>query len=392
MKRVLSVIHHPFFGGPQNQILRLDKPLRERGFSTLAVLPDEPGNAFERLSAAGIDVVQVPLGRLRARLDWRIQRDSLGTVARDIPRLKRLIDERGIELVVLHGLVNPQAAIAAHLCSVPVVWQILDTRPPRALRLALAPVVRVLASSVMTTGLAVADAHPGIPRSPERLFPFFPPVDTQLFVPDATRRDAIRASLGFGAGDVVIGCVANLTPQKRLETFIAAAESISSARPNVRFALFGSRMETQLDYAERLLERAAGLRELDRFVVRDVGSDVADHVRALDVFLATAGPRSEGISTTILEAMSSGVPVVSTRVGGIHEAVVDATTGYTVDPADFAGLVRRVTELIDDHDRRDAFAAASRERAVALFDVERCADVHVNAFTAALAYHARRRG
>jgi glycosyltransferase involved in cell wall biosynthesis len=384
MIRVLSVIHHPFFGGPQNQVLQLDRPLRERGFSTLAVLPDEPGNAFERLSAGGVEVVKLPLGRLRARLDWRTQRDSIGRLAGDVSRLKRLIEEQRIDLVVVHGLVNPQGAIAATLDSVPVVWQVLDTRPPRALRLALAPFVRALASTVMTTGVTVAAAHPGIPRSPERLFPFFPPVDTHLFAPYSARRDAVRASLGFSGGDVVIGCVANLTPQKRLEVFIELAESISRSRPNVRFALFGSTMETQLDYAERLLARAGVLRASGQLVVLDVGSKVAEYVRALDVFVATAGPRSEGISTTILEAMSSGVPVVSTRVGGIHEAIVEGETGYTVVPDDFDGLVRRVTGLIDSVAEREALGHASRTRAIDLFDVDRCADVHAQAFHAAL--------
>ena len=91
LTRVLSVIHSPFFGGPHNQVLRLDAPLRARGYETVAVVPDEPGNAYDRLAAGGVDVVRLPLGRLRARPDWRVQRDSLRTLAGDIPRLSALI-------------------------------------------------------------------------------------------------------------------------------------------------------------------------------------------------------------------------------------------------------------------------------------------------------------
>jgi glycosyltransferase involved in cell wall biosynthesis len=391
MIRVLSVIHYPFFGGPHNQLLRLAAPLSERGFSTLAVVPDEPGDAFERLSAAGVEVMKMPLGRLRARLDWRVQRNAIGTLAGDLPRLTRLIRSKQIELVVVHGLVNPQAAIAARLCRRPVVWQILDTRPPPVVRLAFAPLVRALASSVMTTGRAVAEAHRGLPSDAARVFSFFPPVDTRLFAPSDAERNAVRAAFGFDPDNIVVGCVANLTPQKRLETFIAVAESICRMRPDVRFALFGRPMETHMAYAERLLASTAELRRRGRFVVLDVGAEVPRHVRALDVFLATAGPRSEGISTTILEAMSSGVPVVSTDVGAIREAVLHGRTGYIVEPNDDAALTRCVMKLIEDPDEREALGAAGRDRAVQEFDVERCADVHARAFEAALARHSRER-
>jgi len=59
-------IHYPFFGGPQDQALRLAGPLAARGVATSVVPPDEPGNAAEHLCAAGLEVVPLPLHRLRA--------------------------------------------------------------------------------------------------------------------------------------------------------------------------------------------------------------------------------------------------------------------------------------------------------------------------------------
>jgi glycosyltransferase involved in cell wall biosynthesis len=144
-------------------------------------------------------------------------------------------------------------------------------------------------------------------------------------------------------------------------------------------------METQDAYATQVLESAAALQATGRLVIRDVGAEVARHLLTLDVFLATAVPRSEGISTTILEAMSCGVPVVSTDVGAIREAIVHTKTGYVVAPNDFLTLMRRVVQLVDNTDVRRALGAASRARAVDEFDIERCADVHARAFEAALA-------
>jgi glycosyltransferase involved in cell wall biosynthesis len=385
MTRVLSVIHYSSFGGPHNQVLRLAAPLEARGFSTLAVVPDEPGNAFDRLDAAGVDVIRMPLGRLRARLSWGVQRDSLRTLAGDVPRIVRLIREEGIDLVVAHGSLNLQAAVAGWRCKRPVVVQVVDTRTPRALRILTAPLLRAFATTVMTTGRAVADAYPGVPRDSSRVFPFFPPVDTRLFAPDDTARLETRAALGFGPDDVVLGCVANITPQKDLETFVTVAGRLSVTHPETRFALFGPRVATHDDYADRVLSQAGRLLDERRMVVKDVGADVAEHVRALDVFVATAVPRSEGISTTILEAMSSGVPVVSTDVGAIREAIVHGATGYLAPPGEPDALIRFVTHLVESSAERSSMARASRDRALAEFDVERCADVHVRAFRAALA-------
>jgi glycosyltransferase involved in cell wall biosynthesis len=386
--RVLSVIHHPFFGGPQNQVLRLAAPLRERGFSTLVVLPDEPGNAFERLSAAGVDVVRMPLARVRGRLDWRIQRDVVLTLVGDVPRLRRLIRREHIDLVVVHGLVNPQGAVAGRLTGRPVVWQMLETVLPYAVRFAYAPLVRLLASTVMATGRSVADAHPGIRRDAGRLFPFFPPVDTRVFAPDAGERRAARAALGFETDDVVVGCVTNFVPLKDLETFISVARQASAARSDLRFALLGRPVGTQTEYAQRVLSGAADLVDSGQLSVRDPGADVARHLRALDVFLATGV--SEGIPTTLLESMSTGVAVVSTDVGGIREVVTHGRTGLLAAPRDRSSLTQHVLTLAAEPLRRHAIANAARAQAVSAFDVGVCADVHARAFEAALELRRRR--
>jgi glycosyltransferase involved in cell wall biosynthesis len=383
--RVLSVLHHPFFGGPQNQVLRLAGPLRERGFSTLAVVPDEPGNAYERLVAGGVEVVRMPLGRIRRRLDWRTQRVALRLLAGDVPRLRQLIKSERIDLVVVHGLVNPQGALAARLCGRAVVWQLLETILPLPVRLAYAPLVRLLASSVMSTGQAVARAHPGIPHDAGRLFTFFPPVDTQRFAPDDAERISVRSALGVNANETFVGCVANFAPLKGLDTFLAVARAVCEARTDVRFALFGRLMETHADYAEELLLSAADLRGQDRLILLDPAGDVPAYLRALDVFLASG--TSEGLPTTILEAMSTSLPVVSTDIGAIHEAVTHAETGFLCPPGDLESLIRHVMRLVGNPNEREALGSAGRERAVAEFDVERCADVHARAFEAALARH-----
>ncbi|MFN8556276.1 MAG: hypothetical protein U0531_02635 [Dehalococcoidia bacterium] len=76
---LLTVIHYPIFGGPHNEALRLHGALRAHGYETTVLLPAEPGNAAERLRAAGVPVVQRPLRRLRANPDPRVSSASWPT-------------------------------------------------------------------------------------------------------------------------------------------------------------------------------------------------------------------------------------------------------------------------------------------------------------------------
>lgn len=390
---ILYVIHYPFFGGPQNQALRTVGPLTARGVTTSVVLPDEPGNAAERLRAAGIEVIPLPLHRLRAIPDPVLQARFLAGFPGEVMALRRLIRERSIDVVQVGGLVNPHAAIAARLEGVGVVWQLLDTRAPMVLRRVLMPWVLTLADVVMTTGVGVARVHPGATGLGPRLVPFYPPVDTSVFRPDPGRRAAARDELSVPSGASLVGIVANLTPQKGLEHFVAVADELHDSRPDVRFVILGSAMETQGAYEatirrmvqESAVGRAGALR------IVDPGMRVSELLPALDLFLLTSVPHSEGVSTTVLEAMATGIPVISTDVGALPEVVVDGMTGRVVASLDDGAMVQTVAALLDDAEARARMGAEARRSATELYDVGVCVDTHLHAYRLAAARAARRR-
>ena len=196
---VLNVVHFPIFGGPHNQALQLAGPLMARGFRTVVVIPNEPGNAAARLRAGGVDVRDVPLGRLRATKDLRRHARMVAGMPAEVRRLRRLIRAERIDIVQIGGFVNPHAAIAARLEHVPVVWQLLDTRAPHLVASAAMVWVRELADVVMSTGSIVAEAHPGYAAIADRVVPFFPPVDLDRFAPHPELRAEIRAEWGVAS-------------------------------------------------------------------------------------------------------------------------------------------------------------------------------------------------
>jgi glycosyltransferase involved in cell wall biosynthesis len=350
------------------------------------LLPSESGNAAARLRAAGVDVVVIPLHRLRATRNVGHQLAFLRNLAREVRQIRKILREREIDIVQIGGLVNPHGAIAARLERIPVVWQILDTRAPMALRRIMMPVVIRLSDVVMTTGRSVADVHPGAHELGERLQVFFPPVEPSVFDPGKIDRDVARAQFGFRPADVVIGTVGNLNPQKGHEYLIRAAARARRSRPELKVLIVGASHDTHRRYESDLheLARALSLQIGDDLVFAGALSDVRPALAAMDVFVMASVPRSEGAPTAIEEAMMMAVPVVATDVGAVREVVEDGGTGLVVPPRDYVALADAVLRILDRPSRREEFGPRARLRALARFSAEECTRIHIGAYERAL--------
>jgi glycosyltransferase involved in cell wall biosynthesis len=391
--RLLYVINGAVFGGAHNQAVRLTPLLGERGWDTVVVLPDEQGDALGRLRANGIDVVTVPLDRLRMTPDVRSQARLLSRFRAQVSNLSRLLRERQADIAQLPGVTSPQSAVAARTEGVAVVWQLLDTRPPQLLRRAAMPVVRRLADVVMTTGVEVARHYPGTSALGDRWVPFVPPVDPAEFRPDDARRLSSRAVLGVDAAQAVIGTVGNRNPQKGHEYLIRAMSMVRDRHPEAVLRARGNTSPVHSAYEAKLQRElgAAGLdaTSLDRV---DDGMGVAGTLPGFDIFVLSSVPRSEGLPTAIVEAMACGLPVVATDVGGVRELVDDGKTGYVVPPRDHQAIGTAISRLLADPELRSAFGRRARQRMEQRWSLDSCVDAHLRAYEIALAHHARRPG
>jgi L-malate glycosyltransferase len=180
---------------------------------------------------------------------------------------------------------------------------------------------------------------------------------------DAVPPARIHAEFWLPVHSPVVGNVGALVPHKGHRHLIDAAALVVRDVPDVRFVILG---EGEL---RPLLEKRIVEHHLQRHVLlpgfrRDV---LALH-KGFDLFVMSSV--TEGLGTSVLDAMACGRPVVATRAGGLPEIVVDGETGLLVEPRDVRGLAEAIAGLLRDPDCRARMGAAGRARLVQHFSAD----------------------
>jgi glycosyltransferase involved in cell wall biosynthesis len=275
---------------------------------------------------------------------------------------------------------------------VPIVWQLLDTRTPWPVALVPMALVRQLSNAVMSTGRLTAEAHPGGRALGERLITFFPPVDTDVFRPNPEERHDIRQEWGVDDTSPVIGCVANINPQKGIVDLVRAFTLVRRHAPNTRLVLVGAEYGTHLRYSAEVRKAIleGGLTEGRDVIFRGERTDVERELSGFDVFAFAPMPHSEGVSTCVLEAMACGLPVIATGVAGLPDAIEDGVSGRLVCPSRPDSMADAIVSLLQNPAEAAKLGENARRRAIALFSTEKCVNDHIKAYEYALARTGRR--
>ncbi len=369
--RVLYVIPGAVFGGAHNQVLQLHKPLQDAGYESVVLMPDEPGDAYGRLVDGGVDVHTASLVRIRATLDARTQWRFCTRLPRQFGAYRRLFEELGADIVQAHGITQGDVVYTAKRMGLGTIWQLIDTRAPRPLRSAFRPLLRKLPDVVFAVGSQTLAAHVDPASLPEPAILYAPPPRQDLRVLGEAERADVRRRLGVGPDDVLVVSVGNFNPQKGHQHLIAAAAQIRD--PRLKLRIQGSRSPVHPDYVADLQRQAAaaGLEDF-RLEGWDPALGVPELLGAADVFVLASEPRSEGLPTVILEAMSVGLPVVASEVGSVADAVDEGVTGYLVPSQEPGILADRLRALAADAVRRAQFGAAGRSKFEREFTLDAC--------------------
>ncbi|HEV3093263.1 MAG TPA: glycosyltransferase [Solirubrobacteraceae bacterium] len=163
-------------------------------------------------------------------------------------------------------------------------------------------------------------------------------------------------------GDQLLGALALLSRRKGIETLIEALPAVLDRHPHLQVAIAGEGPQLP-ELCER--SRRLGLADAVSFV--GTAEDPIAFLRGLDVFVLPSW--AESFPYVVLEAMSLGLPVVASEVGGVGEAL-DTDSGVLVPPHNAGTLARALIELLGDNERCVHMGERARERQRRLFDLD----------------------
>lgn len=194
-------------------------------------------------------------------------------------------------------------------------------------------------------------------------------VDTKRFAPDKDQKDAVRRSLGIPEDAVLVGTCARLEPVKDLPLLLrsfARMKTENSHEPHLVIAGDGT-LRGELE------QLAAELGIDDRCHFTGVVSDVPGILSAMDVYAISSA--NEGLPLSVLEAMSTGLPVVSVNVGAL-EYVVTGETGILLDGRTADECAEAMQRLADDAGLRQRLGSAARALVLDRYSLDAMVDAY----------------
>lgn len=204
-------------------------------------------------------------------------------------------------------------------------------------------------------------ARTGFPA--ERIGVIHNGVDTARYAPNAAKRAEMRRELGLTGDEVCLGVVGRLEPVKDHATLLRAAAQLQPAlRWRIVVAGEGSleaSLRRQIAETPALTGRVQFLGDTPR---------VAELLQAFDIYILPS--ISEGISNSLLEAMSCGVPTLATATGGNPEVVVHGDSGRLFPMGGAGELARYLHEWIADPSQREGWGDRARQRVLGHFSLD----------------------
>ncbi|MGB9593359.1 MAG: glycosyltransferase family 4 protein, partial [Anaerolineae bacterium] len=356
---MITDCYPPSVGGIENHVYALSRELAHLGHHVSVVTHREVhsrrGAAAPVVIPPGVEVV-----RLRG-LTLRLPDGSDPALDPSmIAQLGRLLTERDYDIVHGHTVESP-FVLALMRKAARMGFPTIITKHSMIERPKRPPIVGAIMRALMvavvnqfTAYIAVSEpAAEELRPSRARAFVIHNAIDMDLFRPDASLRASMRASLGFGEGDIVVGFLSRFVPSKGIVELVRVGQRLAEQDARLRFLLVGGGPLKKRVEGEVLRN---GLADRFRFVGFQPWTQTPAYLNAMDIFAFPS--QSEGFGMALLEAMACGLPSVTTDRSGTQDIVRPGETALVADSLD--DLESSLVLLIRDQALRQRLGVAAR--------------------------------
>lgn len=341
-------------GGPEKTILNSPRFLRDEGFDSACLFmhpPDDEGFQVirDRAAECRAEIISVPDN---GPFDWRVIRKCV-----------RLCRERNVTIWHAHDYKSNAIGLLVQrfhplrLVTTVHGWVRHTRRTPLYYWVDRASLKRYDRVICVSDDLHARCAEMGLP--PDRLSL----VKNAIVVNDYARersREEARAEWDVPPDRFLLGACGRLSEEKGFDLLIKAVRELTEESLNVGLVIAGEG-HLEPDLSEAI--RAADLN--DRVRLAGFVADPRTLYQAVDLFVLSS--LREGLPNVVLEAMATGVPVLSTRVAGIPAVLVHRENGYIVEPGNGEALREGLRDCIGDHQMRSRMAVAGHETVATRF-------------------------
>lgn len=335
--------------GGQNQVLVTVMGLRALGHRTM--LAAHPGGELRQRAAEGLDLVPLaPVTEMDLAAAWRLSR----VIKQLKPDIVHAHDPHGVAMAALALSMSTQLAKPPLVASRRVDFHL---RGSSLSRWKYRQVDCFICASEAIRQMLVGD---GVPEA--RAVTVHEGIDLGRVA--AAPPAKLHEEFWLPHHAPIVGNVAALVPHKGQKHLIEAAALVVRQVPDARFVIAG---QGELQAA---LEKQIKDHHLEKHVLlAGFRPDVLSVHQAFDLFVMSSV--TEGLGTSLLDAMAAGKAIVATEAGGIPEVVVNGTTGLLVPPRDHEAMAQAIVTLLKDDDLRRRMGAAGLARAREHFSAER---------------------
>ncbi|MHB8498418.1 MAG: glycosyltransferase family 4 protein [Acidimicrobiales bacterium] len=339
-RRILSIQPVAERGGSDQALLSMVRRLGREGWECHVAMPG-PSPIASEWSHAGAVVHSVPMRRISGSAGgrhWAAYALAWPAVVARLARLARRLD---VDVVHTNSLHSWYGWAAASLARRPHAWHAREIVVQSGAALGLERfLVRHFADQLIAGSVAIASQFPEVPAS--RLCIVNDEADPDRFNP--RHAGSFRTGQEIADDDFLVGAAGRIDTWKGLEVLLDAVPILRGRFCDLTVAVAGLPVRGKEHYARELEEKAAATPG-----VRWLGSveEIAGFMADLDVFvLPSTEPEPFGL--VVVEALSSGVPVVASAAGGPAEILADQppTVGRLIPPGDAGALAAAVADLL----------------------------------------------
>lgn len=181
------------------------------------------------------------------------------------------------------------------------------------------------------------------------------------------KREAVRAQYKLSDDEVAITIIGRLAPIKDHDYFLNVIEEVLKQTPQeIKVFIVGDGSEKN-----HIEDRVNKLNEAypNRIMMTSWILDIATFIQGMDIVCLTS--KNEGTPVSLIEAQAAGIPVISTDVGGVRDAMEDGKSGFVVKRENIETYIKNLRLLIEDDKLREKISIFGQKNATEKFGYQR---------------------